>query len=254
MILVVWPMAIAAIIALFLSNTAFVVLASSSVAIVLFTVFKLKRLPRVRFSGLSPDAEELLRRYNHAWVAPGATRITSSAAGAWIAVFIGAGIYFLVQANYSLFFFALIGYVLMSISAGATNPVPYITKEDKSSEAEEIAIAYADQFRVRRSNAVEVSQPRIDPPAGYLEQDSMEAVKEREAPDDLAAAIALANIEADRRAAESKATVHIEHDKTQALPEVSPVRCGACNHRFDLPTNLSGQLFTCPACGHRNWH
>jgi hypothetical protein len=113
---------------------------------------------------------------------------------------------------------------------------------------------YFSQPEVRQSDTVLATEEPVDPVKNQVNQDSMEAARESSASEDLRVAITRANIDADRRAAKSKATVHIEHGQSQASPEVSPVRCGVCKHRFELPRNLPGQLFTCPACGRRNWH
>lgn len=92
---------------------------------------------------------------------------------------------------------------------------------------------YVSQPEVRQSNTVVANEESINPAKNRVNKDSEEAARESSASDDLRVAIARANIDADRRAAKSKATVHIEHGQTQASPEVSPVRCGVCKHRFE---------------------
>jgi hypothetical protein len=107
--------------------------------------FSLKRLPRIQMTGLSEGAAELLGRYNHAWFAPGATKVLSGLLGGWQLVCIVTGIYFAFKMQWTSVGILVVAFLFLNFLSGLINPRAYIKHRQLNDEHDEIVQAYVEK-------------------------------------------------------------------------------------------------------------
>jgi hypothetical protein len=148
--------ALAAAILFFASDVGFWVACSLGFALVAFTAWSLKRVPRLTLDGLSPEAEALLERYNHAWVVPGVTRITALAISLWQILCIATGLYFLVESSWWSLAGVFVLFNAVSYLAGGVNPQMHIRMKGLGAANDEIVDALMRQWAERKSKALDL--------------------------------------------------------------------------------------------------
>jgi hypothetical protein len=137
MLLVWWP-------AVFWVVFALVIAAS------LWAFWSLRHAPRIELPGLSPTAQDVLERYNHAWSAPALTRLSSFILTVSQFVCLGSVIYFAVHHQFKQAGVVVVGLLVQSFLVGAVDPSIFIRKHNLGEEARELADAYVIEMHQRR--------------------------------------------------------------------------------------------------------
>lgn len=152
--------AVLAALALFLWPPGFWLLIGVSVAVSIWFFWSLRNAPRIELPTLSPVAQDLLERYNHAWSAPGLTRGFSFLLSIGQVICIAAGLYFAIQTRWAELAILFVVYNVYSYFVGAVNPQLYMRRHGLSAESHEIATAYVEH-RKRQAEAYAASRARL---------------------------------------------------------------------------------------------
>lgn len=143
---------------LFTSMTGYWAVACVAVVMLLVSKYSLQRAPKLRFEGLSPEAAELLARYNHAWSSPAMTKVARLAVTLWMMLTIGAALKFGIQGEWlSLGASVVLVLVLAEVSA-FVDPTAYIRFNGLGQAHDEVLNACLDRAGVPRDWARQLSK------------------------------------------------------------------------------------------------
>ena len=118
----------------------------------------LKRAPKIELPNLSPPSQDLLDRYNHAWSAPGLTRLSSFLFGTGQLLCLGAAVVFLFSNRWIDAALLVPAFMLQNFLSGWIDPRGYIKLHGLGESAHELARTYADYMSEYRTNANDVSR------------------------------------------------------------------------------------------------
>lgn len=135
---------------LFAWPVAFWVMLAMGLAASMWFAFVLSRVPRLSLPGLSPGAQLLLDEYNHAFSAPGLTRLTRTCLNAGGLVCLVAAVRYAFSGNWVIAAEVLIPFAVFSYLSGKFDPAGFIRKENLYDESRELAAAYAAMMTNRR--------------------------------------------------------------------------------------------------------
>jgi hypothetical protein len=122
-------------------------------ALIAWALAGLSKVPMLQLADLSPEAEDLLLRYNRAYSAPALTHIISSLAGCGQLVAVVAGALFLYWGNWMAVSLLAVGFAVCSVVVGKVNPAPYIRRNGLALANNELAAAVALHLQRSRDNS-----------------------------------------------------------------------------------------------------